>query len=82
MPHDISGKLVKVGDQVTMTFEVTYINESPTACNITMQALDLAETGEYRPMVSCNARLVERYDGVEAGEAEPNPGLTGGGGVP
>jgi hypothetical protein len=64
MPHDTRGNELKVGDRVTMTFEVTGICPGTTACNVMLQAKDPNEepTGEYAPVVSCNARLTERVE--------------------
>ncbi len=63
MPHDINGDLVEIGDKITITFEVTNVNQALTACNVTLQAIDLNNTGEYKPQVSCNARLVQKIMG-------------------
>lgn len=60
MPHDINGKPLKAGDKVTMTFEVKNIGESEAACNVTLEAIDPRQTGEYKPQVACNARLVQK----------------------
>lgn len=60
MPHDAHGNEVKVGDRVTMEFEVIDLNEAVERCNVTLVACEPEGLGEYRPAVNCNARLTTK----------------------
>lgn len=60
MPHDKNGRELKKGDRVTMEFEVTAVHAGATACNVNLMATDPARTGEYTPVVVCNARLTTK----------------------
>jgi hypothetical protein len=61
MPHDSKGQEIRAGDRVTVEFEVTSVSQNETACNVSLQAVDVANSGEsYRPMVACNSKLVTK----------------------
>lgn len=60
MPHDADGSPLKVGDSVIIRAVVKTLDQNETACNATFEFVDIAAIGEYRPVVCCNTRLVEK----------------------
>ena len=65
MPHDSRGQIVKKGDTVVIEFVVKNVWATETACNVELEAIDRNDTGECKPIVSCNARLVTGADSEE-----------------
>lgn len=59
MPHDMHGRPLAEGDIVNMRMRVKALYPGETACNVTLVALDGAES-EYKPEVACNTSLVSR----------------------
>lgn len=62
MPHDANGDALKVGDIVTVTFEVTQVYGGETACNVSLKGLPETVEGEYPPTLTCNSRFTELRD--------------------
>lgn len=62
MPHDVNGKRLSVGDLVMLPCRVTALSEQADGCNVTLEASQAAPDGEYRPTVTCNAKLTELAD--------------------
>lgn len=67
MPHDRNGDPLKDGDRVTLRATVRHVWTNETACNVEIQ-VD-APQGEYSPILSLNARSLEKELGVVAQDA-------------
>lgn len=59
MPHDRNSKPIRAGDKVMLVCVVESVSANETTCNVTLAALDRLGTGEARPAIACNSRLVE-----------------------
>ncbi len=64
MPHDILGNELREGDVVMMRMRVSAVYPTEKACNVTLVAVDGPES-EYKPVVSCNTKLVRLDKAVE-----------------
>jgi hypothetical protein len=61
MPHDSKGKPLQAGDVVSMTFKVRYVTTGEKDCNVMLDAIDVADSGQaYLPAVSYNTKLTEK----------------------
>lgn len=60
MPHDCSGKELKVGDRVILFCTIKDISQNETACNVTVEACDDFDIGEYKPVITTNSRLFSK----------------------
>lgn len=59
MPHDRFNRPLKIGDQVVIRATVTQVYQGETACNFAVEVNDCHQTGEFRPVMAFNSRLVE-----------------------
>ena len=75
MPHDSHGAELRVGDRVTMEFEVIGLFPSPSHCNANLRAIapgaKLLERETYFPQVTCNAALVTKVVSRTRDESPP-----------
>lgn len=55
MPHDKNGKLVSVGDTVTVQFIVTGVQQNDEFCNVNLETLIPMHPGVYKTHLTANA---------------------------
>jgi hypothetical protein len=67
MPHDLLGKLLEVGDTVTMACTVTQIYTGTDYCNVTLETVEKMFPGEHRTTITVNGKQVCR---VRRGEQD------------
>lgn len=56
MPHDLNGNLLKVGDRVTVEFEVVTVYPTEELCNCTLATVEPMYPGEYKTSLTINTR--------------------------
>jgi hypothetical protein len=59
MPHDVNGRLLKVGDRVTVTCLITGISQSENYCNLSLETVQPMAPGTYKSQLSLNTKQVE-----------------------
>jgi hypothetical protein len=60
MPHDVSGKLLQVGDTVTLRCRVTSLTLNDDYCNAIIESVQSMYPGENKTIVTVNTKQVEK----------------------
>ena len=62
MPHDRDGKLLEVGDKVTVEFEVTEVHPNEEYCNVTLLTVEPMFPEDRRDSYTMNTKQVVKQD--------------------
>lgn len=70
MPHDKNGKLLQIGDEVTVRAKVTSVNAGAEYCNVGLETVEPMHPTANTTALSLNAAQVEKLDAAASDQAD------------
>lgn len=65
MPHDRDGKLLEIGDTVTIEATVKEIYNYETHCNVQVETKEIFYGADYHSLITLNTKQVVKTDKKE-----------------